>query len=127
MARGCWPSGTDIPTIPVELFAKFLNNTTVEDFSEGYDDHEMVVTVDHQFIVGFYTPDQTWFVQKIVSIPGTRLDPPDEDYKDLITTKLFTDAMRELAKGFANLALDLVGDAAMEERDEDASVRFASL
>jgi predicted ATP-dependent Lon-type protease len=23
MARGCWPSGTDIPTIPGELFAKF--------------------------------------------------------------------------------------------------------
>jgi hypothetical protein len=26
MARGCWPSGTDIPTIPGDLFAKLQTN-----------------------------------------------------------------------------------------------------
>lgn len=26
MARGCWPSGTDILTIPGELFAKFQSS-----------------------------------------------------------------------------------------------------
>lgn len=58
-----------------------------------------------KYILGFYRPDQSFYLQEAHYIPGTRWEPPDCDLIDIGTYTNLLDLFRELGRRLVEEAL----------------------
>ena len=92
----------------------------IEDKTDDWteDDCKLMLCIENRFYLGFYTPDQTWFLQRIISNPGDYYEPPSEDYVEIACDKAlvavigalgaawYKDSYTQHGENLADLALE---------------------